>query len=141
MTFTWLVLFIVLVFIELVTVNLVTIWFAIGALSSFLVSLFSDNTSWQIGVFVFVSFITLLLTKTIVNKIKNKQIIPTNLDRVIGEVGFVTESIGPLKIGEVKVDGKRWSAVSDTEIKINEKVKILAIDGVKLKCQRVEEKV
>ena len=140
MTFTWLVLFIVLVFIELVTVNLVTIWFAIGALASFLISLFSDNTSWQIGVFVVVSFITLLLTKSIVNKIKNKQIIPTNLDRVIGEVGIVTECISPLKIGEVKVDGKRWSAVSDTEIKINEKVKILAIDGVKLKCQRVEEK-
>lgn len=140
MTFTWLVLFIVLVFIELVTVNLVTIWFAIGALASFLISLFSDNTSWQIGVFVVVSFIALLLTKSIVNKIKNKQIIPTNLDRVIGEVGIVTETISPLKIGEVKVDGKRWSAVSDTEIKINEKVKILAIDGVKLKCQRVEEK-
>ena len=140
MTFTWLVLFIVLVFIELVTVNLVTIWFAIGALASFLISVFSDNTSWQIGVFVVVSFIALLLTKSIVNKIKNKQIIPTNLDRVIGEVGIVTESISLLKIGEVKVDGKRWSAVSDTEIKINEKVKILAIDGVKLKCQRVEEK-
>ena len=140
MTFTWLVLFIVLVFIELVTVNLVTIWFAIGSLVSFFVSVFSDNTSWQIGVFVVVSFIALLLTKSIVNKIKNKQIIPTNLDRVIGEVGIVTESISLLKIGEVKVDGKRWSAVSDTEIKLNEKVKILAIDGVKLKCQRVEEK-
>lgn len=140
MTFTWLVLFIVLVFIELVTVNLVTIWFAIGSLVSFFVSLFSDNTSLQIGIFVVVSFIALLLTKKFVNKVKNKQIIPTNLDRVIGKIGIVTETISPLKIGEVKVDGKRWSAVSDTEIKLNEKVKILSIDGVKLKCQRVEEK-
>ena len=140
MTFTWLVLFIVLVFIELATVNLVTIWFAIGSLVSFFVSLFSDNTSLQIGIFVVVSFIALLLTKKFVNKVKNKQIIPTNLDRVIGKIGIVTETISPLKIGEVKVDGKRWSAVSDTEIKLNEKVKILVIDGVKLKCQRVEEK-
>ena len=123
MTFTWLVLFIVLVFIELVTVNLVTIWFAIGSLVSFFVSLFSNNTSLQIGIFVLVSFIALLLTKKFVNKVKNKQIIPTNLDRVIGEIGIVTETISPLKIGEVKVDGKRWSAVSDTEIKLNEKVK------------------
>lgn len=140
MTFTWLVLFIVLVFIELVTVNLVTIWFAFGSLVSFFVSLFFDNTSLQIGIFVVVSFIALLLTKKFVNKVKNKQIIPTNLDRVIGKIGIVTETISPLKIGEVKVDGKRWSAVSDTEIKLNEKVKILSIDGVKLKCQRVEEK-
>ena len=101
---------------------------------------FFDNTSLQVGIFVVVSFIALLLTKKIVNKVKNKQIIPTNLDRVIGKIGIVTETISPLKIGEVKVDGKRWSAVSDTEIKLNEKVKILAIDGVKLKCQRVEEK-
>ena len=125
MTFTWLVLFIVLVFIELVTVNLVTIWFAFGSLVSFFVSLFFDNTSLQVGIFVVVSFIALLLTKNIVNKVKNKQIIPTNLDRVIGKIGIVTETISPLKIGEVKVDGKRWSAVSDTEIKLNEKVKIL----------------
>ena len=136
MTFTWLVLFIVLVFIELVTVNLVTIWFAFGSF----VSLFFDNASLQVGIFVVVSFIALLLTKKFVNKVKNKQIIPTNLDRVIGKIGIVTETISPLKIGEVTVDGKRWSAVSDTEIKLNEKVKILAIDGVKLKCQRVEEK-
>ena len=140
MCFLWLIIFIVLIITELLTINLVTIWFAIGSLVSFFVSLFSDNTSLQIGIFVVVSFIALLLTKKIVNKVKNKQIIPTNLDRVIGEVGIVTETISPLKIGEVKVDGKRWSAVSDTEIKLNEKVKILAIDGVKLKCQRVEEK-
>lgn len=140
MTFTWLVLFIILVFVELVTVNLVTIWFAIGSLVSFFVSLFSDNTSLQIGIFVLISFIALLLTKKVVNKLKNKKVIPTNLDRVIGEIGIVTDDIAPEKVGEVKVDGKRWSAISDTEIKSNEKVKILAIDGVKLKCQRVEEK-
>ena len=115
---------------------MVCFWF----FSKFLCSLFFDNASLQVGIFVVVSFIALLLTKKIVNKVKNKQIIPTNLDRVIGKIGIVTETISPLKIGEVKVDGKRWSAVSDTEIKLNEKVKILAIDGVKLKCQRVEEK-
>ena len=140
MTFTWLVLFIVLVFIELVTINLVTIWFAIGALASFFGSLFCDNSSLQVGVFVVVSFVCLLLTKKVINKVKNRKVMPTNLDRVIGVIGIVTEDIVPEKVGEVKVDGKKWSAVSDTEIKINEKVKILAIDGVKLKCQRVEEK-
>ena len=85
MTFTWLVLFIVLVFIELVTVNLVTIWFAFGSLVSFFVSLFFDNASLQVGIFVVVSFIALLFTKKFVNKVKNKQISPTNLDRVIGK--------------------------------------------------------
>ena len=139
MTFTWLVLFIVLVFIELVTVNLVTIWFVFGSLVSFFVSLFFDNTSLQVGIFVVVSFIALLLTKNIVNKVKNKQIIPTNLDRVIGKIGIVTETISPLKIGEVKVDGKLWSAISEKKILKNKLVKVKTIKGVKLVVEEVRE--
>ena len=140
MTFTWLVLFIVLVLVELMTVNLLTIWFAFGALASFFVSLVDDSLSLQLGVFVLVSIISLVVLRDILMKLKDKKMIPTNLDRVIGDVGIVTEEINPFGIGEVKVDGKRWSAISDKKIEVNSKVKILAIDGVKLKCQRVEEK-
>lgn len=140
MAFTWLILFVVLIFLELITVNLVTIWFAIGALVSFFVSLFNDNSSLQIGIFVVVSFISLILTKKVVEKLKDKKVVPTNLDRVIGQVGVVTEEIKPSCVGEVKVDGKRWSAVSNETIEINSKVKILAINGVKLECQKIEEK-
>lgn len=140
MTFTWLVLFIVLLFIELVTVNLVTIWFAIGAVASFFLSLFSNDISSQLGLFTLVSLVSLLFMRKLVIKLKDKNIIPTNLDRVIGDIGIVTEEINPVTIGEVKVDGKRWSAVSNEKIEVNSKVKILAIDGVKLRCQKIKEK-
>ena len=53
--------------------------------------------------------------------------------------GIVTDDITELKIGEVKVDGKIWSAVSKENLKIGDKVKILKIDGVKLKVKRWEE--
>lgn len=140
MTFTWLVLFIVLVLVELMTVNLLTIWFALGAIASFFVSLVCDNISLQMGVFVLVSVISLVILRNILMKVKNKKMIPTNLDRVIGDAGIVTEEINPFGIGEVKVDGKRWSAISDKKIEVNSKVRILAIEGVKLKCQKIEEK-
>lgn len=140
MTFTWLVLFIVLLFIELVTVNLVTIWFAIGSVASFFLSLFSNDISSQLGLFTLVSLVSLLFMRKLVIKLKGKNIIPTNLDRVIGDIGIVTEEINPVTIGEVKVDGKRWSAVSNEKIEVNSKVKILAIDGVKLRCQKIKEK-
>ena len=140
MTFTWLVLFIVLVLVELMTVNLLTIWFAFGAIASFFVSLLNDSISLQLGVFVLVSVISLAVLRDVLIKVKDKRMIPTNLDRVIGDVGIVTEEINSFDVGEVKVDGKRWSAISDKKIEVNSKVKILAIDGVKLKCQRVEEK-
>ncbi len=132
MTFTWMIVFIALVLLELATVNLVSIWFALGALASFVLSLWVDNATWQIALFILISFISLLLTRSFVNKIRGGKVVPTNLDRVIGQIGLVTEEINKLEPGEVKVDGKRWSAVSSKKIKVGSKVEILSIDGVKL---------
>lgn len=139
MSFTWMALFIILILIELGTVNLVSIWFAIGALASFILSFWVDNTTWQIAVFVGVSFITLLLTRKFVRKVRGGKVEPTNLDRVIGKVGVVTEEITKLEPGEVKVDGKKWSAISTKKIKVDSKVEILSIDGVKLNVKEVKE--
>ena len=131
MSLTWMIVFIVLICIELTTVNLVSIWFAIGALFAFILSLFVSNTTWQIATFVGVSFISLLLTKDFVKKLRG--------NKVIGQIGVVTEEVNKLEPGEVKVDGKRWSAVSNHKIKIGSKVEILSIDGVKLNVKEVKE--
>jgi membrane-bound serine protease (ClpP class) len=64
----------------------------------------------------------------------------TNLDRIIGTKGHVTETIEENGIGEVKADGKRWSAIADTKIEQGTLVKILEINGVKLKVEKWEEK-
>lgn len=136
----WLILFVILLVIELFTVNLVSIWFAVGALAAGLVSYFMDNMMIQIAVFIIVSAISLLLTNKFVEKLRNGKIVPTNLDRVIGKIGLVTEEITKLEPGEVKVDGKRWSAISTKKIKVGRKVEILSIDGVKLHVKEVEEK-
>ncbi len=135
----WLVIFIVLVIIELITINLVTIWFAIAAVFALLVDIITRNTMLEIIVFIVSSFLLLLLTKPLIKKIKVKKVEATNLDMVINKVGIVTEDINQDKIGEVKVLGKRWSAYSNTELKKDEKVKILSIDGVKLKVEKIGE--
>lgn len=136
----WLIIFVVLLIVELCTVNLVSIWFAVGALAAGLISYFIDNMMIQIAVFIIVSAISLLLTNKFVAKIRKGEVIPTNLDRVIGKIGIVTEEISKLEPGEVKVDGKRWSAISTKKIKVGRKVEILSIDGVKLHVKEVEEK-
>ena len=138
MSFTWMIVFLILVFIELATVNLVSIWFAIGALCSFIVSYFIDIVYIQIITFIIVSSISLLLTRKIVNRVKGQKE-ATNLDRVIGKIGIVTEEITKLEPGEVKVDGKKWSAISTKKISVNSKVEILSIDGVKLKVKEIKE--
>ncbi len=139
MSFTWMLIFIFLILLELCTVNLVCIWFALGALASFVLSFWVDNVTWQIALFVGVSFLSLLLTKNFVKKIRGNKIEPTNLDRVIGQIGIVTEEITKLEPGEVKVNGKRWSAISSKKVKVGSKVEILSIDGVKLNVREVKE--
>ena len=139
MTLFWLVLFVVLALFELATVNLVSIWFSLGALITTFVSLATDNVMVHLAIFTITSIILVLLTKPFVKKLKTRDVIPTNLDRVIGKVGVVTETIEKDDIGEVKVLGKKWSAYSDKEIKENSKVKVLSINGVKLKVEEIKE--
>ena len=139
MTEVWLFFFIILVIIELITVNLVTIWFALGALITSLVSLYNTDTVILLAFFVITSLLLLILTKPVVKKLKVKKVVATNLDQVIGKTGIVSVPIEKDKIGEVKVLGKTWSAYSDKEISKDKKVKILSISGVKLKVEEKEE--
>ena len=139
MCFLWLIIFIVLIITELLTINLVTIWFAFGALLALVVEVSFSNIVLDIITFVITSFLLIILTKPIISRLKVKKIEATNLDMVINKIGIVTEDIKQDKIGEVKVLGKRWSAYSNTEIKKDEKVKILSIDGVKLKVEKIGE--
>lgn len=139
MTLFWLVLFVILALFELATVSLVSIWFSLGALIVTFVSLVTDNLMIHLAVFTVSSILLLFLTKPFVKKMKKREAVPTNLDMVLGKTGIVTEEIEKDGIGEVKVLGKKWSAYSDKEIKKNCKVKILSINGVKLKVEEIKE--
>lgn len=139
LTLTWLIIFIFLIFVEIATINLVSIWFAIGAIASCILSIYVDNLIIQLGCFVITSTICLILTKSIISKIKNHKITPTNLDRVIGDIGIVTEDIDEFNNGEVKVDGKTWTATSKENLKVGTKVKIVSINGVKLNVKSIKE--
>ena len=139
LTLTWLIIFIFLIFVEIATVNLVSIWFAIGAIASCILSIYVDNLIIQLGCFVITSTICLILTKSIISKIKNHKITPTNLDRVIGDVCIVTKTIDEFNNGEVKVDGKTWTATSKETLKVGTKVKIVSINGVKLNVKSIKE--
>lgn len=139
MTVFWMIFFVILVVIELLTINLVTIWFAIGALMSAILSCFSDNILLEFIVFVVVSGLCFLLTKPLVKKMKKKPKIPTNLDLVIGKTGRVTEAINPNEVGEVKVAGKRWSAISKEPLPEDTLVIVKKITGVKVLVEKKEE--
>lgn len=135
----WIGVTILAVIIELVTDDLTSIWFAIGAFVSLIISIFTNNYIVQIAVFILLSVLLMLFIKPLLaNRYGKRDTIPTNADRVIGKVGKCTQHIDRENYGEVKVDGKIWTAAAyeDETIEVDDEVEILGIDGVKLIVRR-----
>lgn len=134
MEFFWLGVVLLLSVIEIATTDLITIWFIASGIITLILSFFDIPFVAQVGIFVLLGTVLLITTrKTLTEKLnKNKQ--KTNLDRVVGMEGIVTEKINKHNPGEVKVDGKKWTAISANGKNIGEgkTVKIIKIDGVKL---------
>ena len=138
MFYLWLGIVLVLGVVEAMTANLVCIWFILSGLVSLVLSFYVDNFIIELLVFILLGIILLVLTKKkLEEKLVRKE--KTNFDRIIGTKGIVTEEIDELVVGEVKVDGKKWSAISDDKIEVGERVRILNIKGVKLEVERVKE--
>jgi Membrane protein implicated in regulation of membrane protease activity len=135
---SWIGLFIILLIIEVVTTGLVTIWFAFGALAAWITSLITDSIVIQGIVFFVVSILSLIFTRPVLNKYIKPKVQKINLD-LVGKTGLVTKDIEEFKLGEVKVDGKYWSAKSKEKIKEGSKVEILSIEGVKLIVKKKED--
>lgn len=135
----WLIIVIVLAVIEVMTVNLVSVWFIASGLISLFLSFFIDSFFWQFAIFVILGLIFMIITRPLLVKKFGKSDVKTNLDRVIGMKGIVTSDISKLKVGEVKVDGKTWSAIADKKIEVGTTVIVEAIDGVKLVVRKDEE--
>ena len=134
MEFFWLGVVLLLSVIEMATADLITIWFIASGIVTLIISFFDIPFVAQVGIFVILGTVLLITTrKMLVEKLnQNKQ--KTNLDRVVGMEGIVTEKISKHNPGEVKVDGKKWTAISNDGKIIGEgkTVKIIKIEGVKL---------
>ena len=137
----WLIIAGLCLVIEIYTVGFFIFWFGIGALFALLVSFLTNNLFIQIGVFLVSSSLLVISTKPLMKKFtKNEKTVPTNFFSLSGKQGIVTKKIdSDNSTGQVKVKGELWSAISDKEIEKDAKVKILGVDGVKLKVEKIDE--
>lgn len=135
----WLIIAGLCLVIEIYTVGFFIFWFGIGALVALLVSFITNNLFIQVVVFLVTSLLLVILTKPLMKKfIKNEKTVPTNFFSLSGKQGIVTKKIDNLNsTGQVKVNGELWSAISDEDIEKDTKVKVLSIDGVKLKVEKI----
>lgn len=135
MVYIWLVVAIVMGIVEGTTYAMVSIWFAGGAVAAMIGALLDMSFKVQLGVFVVVSAILLACLRPLAKKRGIQKPLPTNVHRMIGMVGIVTEDIDNIAAtGAVKLSGVEWSARSRDGHKVStgDRVKVVAIDGVKV---------
>ena len=138
----WLIILALCLLIEIATLGLVTIWFAGGALVTFFVAMATDSLVIQMIVFLAVSLVLLFFTRPIAKKYYNNKRTKTNVDSLIGEQCKVTEEIDNFNgIGTVLLNGLEWTARSKNEavIEAGARVKVCAVDGVKVIVEKVTE--
>ena len=144
MIWVWLAAAVVFGIVEALTAGLVSIWFVAGSAAALIGAFLGAGLGVQVALFVAVSAAALAVTRPLVRRYTAGKAVPTNLDRVLGDSGKVTETIdNENSTGAVYVDGKTWTARSDdgSVIPAGTVVEILRMEGVKLFVRKIEEKV
>ena len=131
----WFVLMVLFFIVEANTVSLVSIWFAVGSLVAFIVSLLEGPLWLQMGLFFVVTVALLLALRPISKKYFTAKLTKTNVDSVIGSTGMVTARIdNDQATGQVKLGGMEWSARSTSGqiLEPGSKIVVDRIEGVKV---------
>lgn len=128
----WAVAFVIFVIAEIATVQLVSIWFAVGAIITLIISaLFNLGLAAQLGVFILSSGAFLLITLPLVKKYRKAGFIPTNASLDIGKSAKVIEEISVDKgTGRVTLSGVDWRAVPEKENDIIPEGSIVTVKDV-----------
>lgn len=115
MTLIWFILMVVFVVLEVGTYQLVSVWFALGAIASLLVSLFHTSPIVQFVVFVVVSGVALVASRPLCKKLQSAPKEKTNADRVIGQTAKVISPVAFHVKGRVELEGLTWAAEAQQE--------------------------
>lgn len=134
----WLGIIVILSIIEAVTVELVSVWFIASAIVSLILQVLGLDFKLCFIVFVLLGIVLMITTRKYLLKLLQVKKTSTNIDRIIGMKALVTKDIKD--VGEVKVDGKIWTAVSDDALSAGDYAKILEINSTKLKVEKWSDK-
>lgn len=116
-------------------IHLVSLWFAAGSLTALAVFYLHGPLWLQITAFLVVSCALLAALWPLTKKYLNPGHTATNVDSVIGSVGYVTAAIDNVSsTGQVKLGGMEWTARSTSGAPLAEGilVRVDRIEGVKV---------
>lgn len=136
----WLIAAGILAIVEAFTLGLTSIWFAAGAAGAAISAMLGASLPIQVAVFLLLSIVLIIATRPLARKRLNANVERTNIDAVVGSEGIVEDTISLHGSGQVKADGKIWTAVSTgKEIKKGAVVVIKGVRGVTLTVEEKEE--
>ena len=138
----WLTAFVVLIGIEAATMTLCTIWFAIGALVSFFLTLAGVGKYGQLAAFFAVYGVLVVVTRPVARGDVKPKTVKTTVDELIGKKAVITEDVdNDRAAGTAVLDGREWTARSadGSVIEAGALAEIMEIQGVKLIVRKIRE--
>jgi membrane protein implicated in regulation of membrane protease activity len=89
-------------------------------------------------VFVVSSVVLLWVTRPLVRRLHERLPYRTNVDALIGQTGYVTETIDPVSnTGRVRIGSDEWRGRADQIIEIGAQVRVVSISGATLTVEPV----
>jgi membrane-bound serine protease (ClpP class) len=84
----------------------------------------------MLGVGSFLAAIIYLVTRATLSSPKS------GVEALIGEIGIVRKTVG-MRSGKVFLHGELWTAVSDETIPVDTEVRVIGVDGLKLRVSMI----
>lgn len=137
MSLIYFVIFTVAIVIEILTTALVSIWFAVGALVAFIVSLFVEDALILFTVFILSSIVSLSVTKPLLKKYFKSEY--TSNDGIISKKVKVISYDEETNSAKVKIGDVTWKAYSSSNLLVGDIVVIKKIEGNKLIVEKENE--
>lgn len=136
MPFVWLGAAVLLGLFEAAAPGLICIWFCLGAVASFIASLFVGDVFIQIIVFVAVSLVALLALRPLMKKRVNAHLdeVATNADAYVGRDVVVTQAIPDGQRGRARLADVTWNArtVDGQAMASGTHARVASVDGTVL---------
>lgn len=141
----WLIIGVMLLFMELALPGFVMFFFGLGALITSLVSwLMPLEIAWQLGLFIVASLASLLLLRNAMQKLlfRKQKVQDEEPDEDVvlaapGGKGVVSQTIAPPAEGRIKYNGSFWRATADDYIAEGEIIEVVKQNGLVIHVQKV----
>lgn len=139
MQWVWATVALLLLIAEVFVSGFILFGFAVGAAVAALIAFLGYSPLWQIGAFLAISFLMIVLMRPLANRLTragghNRW----GIDRVVGKRAVVLVAIDPLEArGRVRVDREEWQAASIDGIPIPQgaTVEVVSVEGTHLKVR------